>query len=106
MFTGLDKGQIDCAVMGANELKTRSLWDVAKHINMANLGPYFAGWLWAMNGNRSEVHTSELQSLMRISYAVFCLKKNKTTYQQHYLLSHSIYLLMSDKTPTKQTYTI
>src|SRR3546814_4731001 len=28
---------------------------------------------------RSEEHTSELQSLMRISYAVFCLKKNKTT---------------------------
>src|SRR3546814_7880048 len=26
---------------------------------------------------RSEEHTSELQSLMRISYAVFCLKKNK-----------------------------
>src|SRR3546814_2427091 len=29
-------------------------------------------------GLRSEEHTSELQSLMRISYAVFCLKKNKT----------------------------
>src|SRR3546814_2164548 len=30
------------------------------------------------DGNRSEEHTSELQSLMRISYAVFCLKnKNK-----------------------------
>src|SRR3546814_4375989 len=28
-------------------------------------------------GPRSEEHTSELQSLMRISYAVFCLKKNK-----------------------------
>src|SRR3546814_1533119 len=28
---------------------------------------------------RSEEHTSELQSLMRISYAVFCLKKNKNT---------------------------
>src|SRR3546814_6550703 len=28
---------------------------------------------------RSEEHTSELQSLMRISYAVFCLKKNKET---------------------------
>src|SRR3546814_10461302 len=28
-------------------------------------------------GRRSEEHTSELQSLMRISYAVFCLKKNK-----------------------------
>src|SRR3546814_10005861 len=38
---------------------------------------------------RSEEHTSELQSLMRISYAVFCLKKkqerinNKTTYKFH-----------------------
>src|SRR3546814_2803486 len=30
---------------------------------------------------RSEEHTSELQSLMRISYAVFCLKKNTPTYQ-------------------------
>src|SRR3546814_5422730 len=30
-------------------------------------------------GARSEEHTSELQSLMRISYAVFCLKKKKTT---------------------------
>src|SRR3546814_8625550 len=29
--------------------------------------------------NRSEEHTSELQSLMRISYAVFCLKKKKNT---------------------------
>src|SRR3546814_1119661 len=35
---------------------------------------------------RSEEHTSELQSLMRISYAVFCLKKKKQTYQtiNHY----------------------
>src|SRR3546814_7020246 len=34
---------------------------------MAKVGSYF--------GSRSEEHTSELQSLMRISYAVFCLKK-------------------------------
>src|SRR3546814_10220922 len=31
----------------------------------------------AAHGGRSEEHTSELQSLMRISYAVFCLKKKK-----------------------------
>src|SRR3546814_6085509 len=31
---------------------------------------------------RSEEHTSELQSLMRISYAVFCLKKKKQTHQR------------------------
>src|SRR3546814_2671928 len=32
---------------------------------------------------RSEEHTSELQSLMRISYAVFCLKKKTTNKQMH-----------------------
>src|SRR3546814_14328614 len=35
------------------------------------------GVLPAKFGRRSEEHTSELQSLMRISYAVFCLKKKK-----------------------------
>src|SRR3546814_3222501 len=33
---------------------------------------------------RSEEHTSELQSLMRISYAVFCLKKKKTPVTKHH----------------------
>src|SRR3546814_7080803 len=33
---------------------------------------------------RSEEHTSELQSLMRISYAVFCLKKKNRYKQNHY----------------------
>src|SRR3546814_8199637 len=33
---------------------------------------------------RSEEHTSELQSLMRISYAVFCLKKKKKPHNQSY----------------------
>src|SRR3546814_9824522 len=32
---------------------------------------------------RSEEHTSELQSLMRISYAVFCLKKKNTVHNTH-----------------------
>src|SRR3546814_9125663 len=32
---------------------------------------------------RAEEHTSELQSLMRISSAVYCLKKNKTANEQH-----------------------
>src|SRR3546814_2519793 len=35
------------------------------------------------SGIRSEEHTSELQSLMRISYAVFCLKKKKHKKKQH-----------------------
>src|SRR3546814_7196345 len=41
---------------------------------------------------RSEEHTSELQSLMRTSYAVFCLKKKKTISMQ---LHHHISLLIS-----------
>src|SRR3546814_7425690 len=42
-------------------------------INMASPG---------VDGLRSEEHTSELQSLMRISYAVFCLKKKKHNKKQ------------------------
>src|SRR3546814_1366810 len=39
---------------------------------------------------RSEEHTSELQSLMRISYAVFCLKKKtQLSYKTDYILSTS-----------------
>src|SRR3546814_3225772 len=37
---------------------------------------------------RSEEHTSELQSLMRISYAVFCLKKKKTTINNKHISHH------------------
>src|SRR3546814_9212712 len=38
----------------------------------------------AKKKDRSEEHTSELQSLMRISYAVFCLKKNTQQHTQHH----------------------
>src|SRR3546814_7095955 len=41
----------------------------------AGLAAGGGGW----RGRRSEEHTSELQSLMRISYAVFCLKKKRVT---------------------------
>src|SRR3546814_3459411 len=39
--------------------------------------------LGALAQIRSEEHTSELQSLMRISYAVFCLKKKKKKIEEH-----------------------
>src|SRR3546814_6097212 len=44
----------------------------------------FARDVLSISANRSEEHTSELQSLMRISYAVFCLKKNK----QHIMINY------------------
>jgi TRAP-type C4-dicarboxylate transport system substrate-binding protein len=49
MFTGLEKGQLDCAANAANDLRSRSLWDVAKHVTTIDLGSYSAGWQYAMN---------------------------------------------------------
>src|SRR3546814_2951339 len=49
--------------------------------------------------DRSEEHTSELQSLMRISYAVFCLKKKK----QRDDLAHNKLLDLYDNTGEQQT---
>src|SRR3546814_3476931 len=40
--------------------------------------------------SRSEEHTSELQSLMRISYAVFCLKKKKKSYNARHIHKHTL----------------
>src|SRR3546814_6223824 len=59
------------------------------HASSADLpdgNPYsfhnFANRAWASSmPGRSEEHTSELQSLMRISYAVFCLKNKKENYK-------------------------
>src|SRR3546814_8919910 len=54
--------------------------DLAKNgVNdVSRLEQLSPGIVFAKGGNRSEEHTSELQSLMPISYAVFCLKKKKT----------------------------
>src|SRR3546814_9077412 len=57
---------------------------------------------------RSEEHTSELQSLMRISYAVFCLKKKKnhifkeiTMYTTHYFILTTTRYNMKGRNETK-----
>src|SRR3546814_8702272 len=42
-------------------------------------------WRRGDRSDRSEEHTSELQSLMRISYAVFCLKKKITKRREHHI---------------------
>lgn len=49
MYSGLEKGQLDCAVNALNDLKSRSLWDVAKHATRLSFGPYFAGWEYAID---------------------------------------------------------
>src|SRR3546814_5761186 len=50
---------------------------------LAEFNQFFSDLIKARRANRSEEHTSELQSLMRISYAVFCLKKKKIHINKH-----------------------
>lgn len=49
MYQGVEKGTLDCAVNVASDLKSRSLWDVAKHTTMAPLGMYWSGPMWGYN---------------------------------------------------------
>src|SRR3546814_4810755 len=68
------------AAFGVCALRAMAAYDWPGNVReLANLGERMA--IMAPATPRSEEHTSELQSLMRISYAVFCLKKKKTTRQ-------------------------
>src|SRR3546814_5793466 len=70
------------------ERKWRNIWDVdfGDLAMLNNLGvdltPHIGGALGNVYTYRSEEHTSELQSLMRISYAVFCLKKKTKNHRR------------------------
>src|SRR3546814_1625399 len=75
---------VDTAVLGGRQIRTqfssRFMGQPFNGIGFMGYdnvrGKYVASWFDDM---RSEEHTSELQSLMRISYAVFCLKKKNNT---------------------------
>src|SRR3546814_8429710 len=79
---------------GAAELKGQSLAERARRL-VTIAHPDFREELdrtaheIAKRGFRSEEHTSELQSLMRISYAVFCLQKKKKKKQIPLTSHHS-----------------
>src|SRR3546814_4595936 len=58
--------------LGPPAASCRGLASIAPSARASTSAPYLP-----IGKGRSEEHTSELQSLMRISYAVFCLKKKK-----------------------------
>src|SRR3546814_3913191 len=55
------------------------------------------------DGGRSEEHTSELQSLMRISYAVFCLKKKKHNKTQQEYHTHTVHIICTSRPTSTHT---
>src|SRR3546814_1798848 len=69
-------GSLDQSV-SVQQIGTATAVDVAQQAPLARAELGLAGERLA--ASRSEEHTSELQSLMRISYAVFCLKKKTRT---------------------------
>tara|TARA_R110000787_G_scaffold6137_10_gene21756 strand:- start:16538 stop:17623 length:1086 start_codon:yes stop_codon:yes gene_type:complete len=62
-YTGLEKGQIDCATNAIDDLRSRSYWDVAKSVTLVELGAY-----WSINaGNRDfwhELDTAQRQVIL------------------------------------------
>src|SRR3546814_5217047 len=68
------------ALAGTISLAGMIGWFYAKNHVLRLRGRELAYLLPKWSELRSEEHTSELQSLMRISYAVFCLKKKKTAH--------------------------
>src|SRR3546814_12726243 len=69
--TGRENVLVNAAILGMPDGQIRERLDAIAAF--ADIGPFFDRPV------RSEEHTSELQSLMRISYDVFCLKKKTNT---------------------------
>src|SRR3546814_10525910 len=78
------RGLIDHGFVAGSQMQGHFLllFGIAVAWGCASAGRFFqVSWIGeriTADLRRSEEHTSELQSLMRISYAVFCLKKKKT----------------------------
>ena len=49
MYSGLDRGSLDCASNAANDLIDRSLWEVAEHTTLLPTGMYWSGPQWGFN---------------------------------------------------------
>src|SRR3546814_10297467 len=72
------RGSAPAGPDGRRRSRTRSCLVRATPQHRQHRGARLVGQRLALDRARSEEHTSELQSLMRISYAVFCLKTKKT----------------------------
>ena len=70
MYSGLEKGQLDCAANTMEQLKSSSLWDVAKHTTIVDLGLYYAGFLYGINQDFWQTLTAEERRILLDTMAV------------------------------------
>src|SRR3546814_5777588 len=89
LIAGLELGGTKCVAIlgtGPDDVRARDTVPTTDPATtLAALEQVLDGWQF--DALRSEEHTSELQSLMRISYAVFCLKKKKKQHTNENTLS-------------------
>lgn len=64
IYTGLDRGTLDCGVNPLDSLLSRSYWDVAKHVPMVPLGSYYSGPMWAYNISFWQGLTDEQRAIL------------------------------------------
>src|SRR3546814_6065832 len=82
-----ERGWVADGVIAQGEGQAAQLWRLREGIteSLARHEPYKNDVSVRVSA-RSEEHTSELQSLMRISYAVFCLKKKRSENKKHNII--------------------
>jgi TRAP-type transport system periplasmic protein len=64
IYTGLDRGTLDCGVNPLDSLLSRSYWDVAKFIPNIPLGSYYSGPMWAYNKDFWQSRTDEQREIL------------------------------------------
>ncbi len=64
IYTGLDRGTLDCGVNPLDSLLSRSYWDVAKYVPMIPLGSYYSGPMWAYNIEFWQNRTDEQRAIL------------------------------------------
>src|SRR3546814_3693193 len=70
-------GGIECTIARIGDIWRNQISETGHHERSCDIDRIVELGIKTIRYPRSEEHTSELQSLMRISYAVFCLKKKK-----------------------------
>jgi len=64
IYTGLDRGTLDCGVNPLDSLLSRSYWDVAKYVPLVPLGSYYSGPMWAYNIEFWQSLTDEQRAIL------------------------------------------